>query len=107
LSYILIIAVSFFNIDVSNIMIVASFSDNNRTQAHTYIIVTLCFPIATYGHNSRPVEKWCKDTPVMMYVKQTLGFNLQYMVAVNVRSPGWNEDIFKLKFIREKTLQMT
>jgi hypothetical protein len=43
----------------------------------------------------------------MMYVKQTLGFNLQYMVAVNVRSPGWNEDIFKLKFIREKTLQMT
>jgi hypothetical protein len=52
--------------------------------------------------DSRSVEKWCKDTPVLMNAKQTLGFNLQYMAAVNVYSPCWNEDIFKWKFIHEK-----
>jgi hypothetical protein len=36
-----------------------------------------------------PVEKWCKDTPVLMYARQTLRFNLQYMAAVNVHIPGW------------------
>lgn len=50
--------------------------------------------------DSRPVEKWCKDTPALMYARQTLGFNLQYMAAVNVHISGWNEDIFKWKFIR-------
>ena len=54
--------------------------------------------------DSRPVEKWCKDTPALMYARQTLGFNLQYMAAVNVHIPEWNEDIFKWKFIREKNI---
>ena len=58
--------------------------------------------------DSRPVEKWCKDTSALMYAMQTLGFNLQYMAAVNIHVPRWNEDIFKWKFICEKkTLQMT
>jgi len=52
----------------------------------------------------RPVEKWCKDTPVLMYATQTLRFNLQYIAAVNVHIPEWNEDIFKWKFIREKNI---
>jgi hypothetical protein len=42
----------------------------------------------------RPVEKWC-DTTTLMYARQTLGFNLQYMATMNVYIPGWNEDIFK------------
>jgi hypothetical protein len=45
--------------------------------------------------DSRPVEKWCKDTTTLMYARQTLGFNLQYMATVNVHIPEWNEDIFK------------
>ena len=45
--------------------------------------------------DSRPVEKWCKDTSALMYAMQTLGFNLQYMAAVNIHVPRWNEDIFK------------
>jgi hypothetical protein len=36
--------------------------------------------------DSRSVEKWCKDTPVLMNAKQTLGFNLQYMTTMNVYS---------------------
>jgi hypothetical protein len=52
--------------------------------------------------DTRLVEKWYKDTPMLMYARQTLGFNLQYMAAVNVHSTGWNEDIFKWKFIRKK-----
>jgi tRNA(Ile2) C34 agmatinyltransferase TiaS len=36
----------------------------------------------------RPTEKWCKDTLVLMYAMQTLGFNLQYMATVNVHIPG-------------------
>jgi hypothetical protein len=44
--------------------------------------------------DSRPVEK-CKDTTTLMYARQTLGFNLQYMAIVNVYIPEWNEDIFK------------
>jgi hypothetical protein len=35
---------------------------------------------------------------------KTLGFNLQYMATVNVRRPGWSEDIFEYKFIREKSI---
>ena len=54
--------------------------------------------------DSRPVEKWCKDTPALMYTRQTLGFHLQYMAAVNVHIPGWNDDIFKWKFIYKKTI---
>jgi hypothetical protein len=38
-----------------------------------------------------------------MYARYTLGFNLQY-TAVNVHIPGWNVDIFKWKFIREKNI---
>jgi hypothetical protein len=45
--------------------------------------------------DSRPVEKWCKDTTALMYARQTLGFNLQYMATVNVHIPEWNEDIFE------------
>jgi hypothetical protein len=45
--------------------------------------------------DSRSVEKLCKDAPVLMYARQTLGFNLQYMAAVNVHLLRWNEDIFK------------
>jgi hypothetical protein len=33
----------------------------------------------------------------VMYARQTLGFNI-----VNVHSPGWNENIFKWKFIHKK-----
>jgi hypothetical protein len=54
--------------------------------------------------DSRPVEKWCKDTPALMYARQTLGFNLQYMATVNVHIPGWNKDIFKWEFIHEKNI---
>jgi hypothetical protein len=54
--------------------------------------------------DSRPVEEWCKDTPTLMYARQTLGFNLQYTATVNVHIPGWNEDIFKWKFINEKNI---
>ena len=35
--------------------------------------------------DSTPVEKWCKDTPVLMYPRQALGFNLQDMAAVMER----------------------
>jgi tRNA(Ile2) C34 agmatinyltransferase TiaS len=35
----------------------------------------------------RHTEKWCKDTLVLMYAMQTLGFNLQYMAKVNVHIP--------------------
>jgi len=45
--------------------------------------------------DSTPVEKWCKDTLVLIYVSQTLGFNLRYMATVNVHSHGWNENFFK------------
>ena len=47
-----------------------------------------------------PIEDGCKDTPVLMYVRYTLGFTLQYTDAVNVHIPGWNEDVFKWKFRR-------
>jgi hypothetical protein len=51
----------------------------------------------------RPIEEWCKDTPALMFARQTLEFNLQYTTIVNVHIPGCNEDIFiKWKFIREK-----
>ena len=48
--------------------------------------------------DSRPVEKWCKDAPVLMYPRQALGFNLQDMAAV------MGLDTFKWKFIREKNI---
>ena len=54
--------------------------------------------------DSRPVEKWCKDTPALIYARYTLRFNLQYIAALNVHIPGWNEDIFKWKFIRRKNI---
>ena len=43
----------------------------------------------------RPIEDWCKDTPALMYARYTLEFTLQYMAAVNVHIPGWNENVFK------------
>ena len=46
----------------------------------------------------RPIEDWCKDTPVLMYVRYTPGFTLQYTDTVNVHIPEWNEDVFKQKF---------
>ena len=39
-----------------------------------------------------------------MYARQILGFNLQYMAAVNVHIPRSNKDIFKWKFIHEKNI---
>ena len=55
----------------------------------------------------RPIEDWCKDTPVLMYVRYTLGFTLQYTDAVNVHildgmrmSSNKNSDM-------KKTLQRT
>jgi len=54
-----------------------------------------------YMIDPRPFEDWCKDTPVLMYARYTLGFTLQYTDAVNVHIPGWNEDVFKWKFRRE------
>ena len=35
--------------------------------------------------DSWPIEKWCKDAPVLMYPRQALGFNLQDMAAVMER----------------------
>ena len=35
--------------------------------------------------DSTPVEKWCKDTLVLMYPRQAFGFNLQDMTAVMER----------------------
>ncbi|CAO2187105.1 unnamed protein product, partial [Urochloa humidicola] len=52
--------------------------------------------------DSRPVEKWCTDTPALMYAEQTLGFRSKFMCAMNEYIPGWDEDIFKWKFNRKK-----
>ena len=35
--------------------------------------------------DSTPVEKWCKDTPMLMYPRQALRFNLQDMATVMER----------------------
>jgi hypothetical protein len=91
-----IIRENLWNIDGLNIMVPIYLTGNSVIHAHTYVIV-VCFPIA----------KWCKHTPVLMYARQILGFNLQYIATVNVHIHGWNEDIFKRKIIREKILQMT
>ena len=34
-----------------------------------------------------PIEDGCKDTPVLMYVRYTLGFTLQYTDVVNEYIP--------------------
>jgi hypothetical protein len=54
--------------------------------------------------DTRPVEEWCKDTPALMYAKQTLGFNMQYEKAMRIHIARWNGDIFKWKFNREKNI---
>jgi hypothetical protein len=52
----------------------------------------------------RPVEEWCKDTPVLIYAKYTLGFSFNYTAAVNKHIPRWNEHVFKWKFKREENI---
>jgi hypothetical protein len=54
--------------------------------------------------DSRPVEEWCKDTPVLMYAKYTLGFSFNYTAAVNKHILRWNEYVFKWKFKREENI---
>lgn len=55
-------------------------------------------------YDTRPVEEWCKDTPVLMYAEQTLGFSKDYRAAMKTKIPEWKENVFKWKFKRVENI---
>ncbi|PUZ38326.1 hypothetical protein GQ55_9G187700 [Panicum hallii var. hallii] len=49
-----------------------------------------------------PLPEWCEDIPYRKYGLAITYFYKKYIAAMNVNSPGWNQDIYTWKFTREK-----